>query len=390
VPTGPLAGLRIVEFAGVGPGPLCGMLLADLGARVIRIDRRKPSGLGIERPPRFDLVLRGKRTIKLDLKSAEGLRLARELVSRADALIEGFRPQTMERLGLGPAVCLQGNPSLVYGRVTGFGQEGPLAHAAGHDLNYIALTGALHAMGRKDQPPTPPLNLLGDYAGGAMLLAMGMLAAILHARTCGKGQVVDAAMIDGVNALMTPFHGLYAAGMHTGARGTNLLDSGAPFYDVYRCADDAYVSVAPIEKKFQKVLVDKLRAAGADVEALPAFDDRAGWPVLRQRLASIFASRTRDEWCRALEGTDSCFAPVLAPCEAASHPHHVSRASFIDVDGITQPAPAPRFSATPPVVPTPPATQGDAREWALEWGVSPKTIASACNASLQPLQAAPQ
>nr|WP_255592327.1 CaiB/BaiF CoA-transferase family protein [Bordetella sp. BOR01] len=372
-----MAGLRVVEFAGVGPGPLCGMLLADLGANVIRIDRKKPSGLGIERPAQYDLVLRGKRTMKLDLKSIQGLRLARELVSRADALIEGFRPQTMERLGLGPEACLQDNPTLIYGRVTGFGQEGPLAQAAGHDLNYIALTGALYAMGRKHHPPTPPLNLLGDYAGGAMLLAMGLLAGILHVRNGGQGQVVDAAMIDGVNALMTPFHGLYAAGLHNGPRGTNLLDSGAPFYDVYRCADDAYVSIAPIETKFQRVLVDKLRAAGADVEGLPAFDDRVSWPELRKRFTEIFVKRTRSEWCQALEGTDSCFAPVLAPDEAARHPHHAARNSFITVDGITQPAPAPRFNATPPVEPLSPAREEDAREWALAWGVSSAAISSA-------------
>lgn len=280
-PKGPLAGLRVVEFAGIGPGPLCGMLLADLGAQVIRLDRLAPSGLGIERPPRFDLLLRGKRTLKLDLKTEAGVALARALLRQADALIEGFRPGTMERLGLGPEVCLQDNPCLVYGRVTGFGQQGPLAHAAGHDLNYIALTGALDAIGRQGQPPTPPLNLLGDYAGGSMLLAMGLLAAILHARASGQGQVVDAAMIDGVGALMTPFFGLHAAGLHDGPRGTNLLDSGAPFYDVYACADGQHVSIAAIEKKFRAVLIERLRAAGADVDGLPDFDDRARWPELR-------------------------------------------------------------------------------------------------------------
>jgi alpha-methylacyl-CoA racemase len=374
---GPLTGLRVVEFVGVGPGPLCGMLLADLGAQVIRVDRVEPSGLGIERPPRFDLLLRGKRTLKVDLKKAEGMQLARELVRQADALIEGFRPQTMERIGLGPEACLQDNPKLAYGRVTGFGQEGPLARAAGHDLNYIALTGALHAIGRAGGPPTPPLNLLGDYAGGAMLLAMGLLAAMLHARATGRGQVVDAAMIDGVSALMTPFHGLNAAGLHDGPRGTNLLDSGAPYYEVYRCADGEYVSIAPIEKKFRAVLVEKLAAAGADVEDLPDFDDRASWPELHRRFAAIFAARTRDEWCRLLEGTDSCFAPVLAPLEAPRHPHHVARASFVDVGGITQPAPAPRFSATPSGTPAPPGEAGDAREWALAWGVPRDSLAAA-------------
>lgn len=369
-PKGPLAGLRVVEFAGIGPGPLCGMLLADLGAQVIRLDRLAPSGLGIERPPRFDLLLRGKRTLKLDLKTEAGVALARALLRQADALIEGFRPGTMERLGLGPEVCLQDNPCLVYGRVTGFGQQGPLAHAAGHDLNYIALTGALDAIGRQGQPPTPPLNLLGDYAGGSMLLAMGLLAAILHARASGQGQVVDAAMIDGVGALMTPFFGLHAAGLHDGPRGTNLLDSGAPFYDVYACADGQHVSIAAIEKKFRAVLIERLRAAGADVDGLPDFDDRARWPELRARLAAAFAAQPRAHWCAALEGSDACFAPVLPAPAAPRHPHHVERASFITVDGVVQPAPAPRFSATPNAMPVAHDDAFDAREWALAWGVS--------------------
>jgi alpha-methylacyl-CoA racemase len=366
--TGPLAGLRIVEFVGVGPGPLCGMLLADLGAEVIRIDRVEPSGLGIERPVRFDLLLRGKRTLKMDLKQPAGLALARALIARAEGLIEGFRPRTMERIGLGPEVCMRDNPQLVYGRVTGFGQDGPLADAAGHDLNYIALAGALHAIGREGEPPTPPLNLLGDYAGGSMFLAYGMLAALLSARATGKGQVVDAAMVDGVNALMTPFYGLRAAGLHDGPRGTNLLDSGAPFYDVYRCADGEYVSIAPIEKKFRQVLVDKLRESGADVTGLNEFDDRGQWPQLRRRFTTLFAQRSRAQWCAALEGTDGCFAPVLSPQEAPAHPHHRARASFITVAGITQPAPAPRFSDSPVAEPSAPGADGDAREWALAWG----------------------
>ena len=375
--TGPLVGVRIVEFAGVGPGPLCGMLMADLGAQVIRVDRLAPSGLGIERPPRFDLLLRGKRTLKMDLKQPAGLALARALVARADGLIEGFRPQTMERIGLGPDVCLRDNPRLVYGRVTGFGQEGPLARVAGHDLNYIALAGALHAIGREGAAPTPPLNLLGDYAGGSMFLAFGMLAAMLSARAKGKGQVVDAAMVDGVNALMAPFYGLHAAGLHDGPRGTNLLDSGAPYYDVYRCADGEYVSIAPIETKFRDVLVDKLRAAGVDVAGLPGFDDRSQWPVLRARFEAIFSQRTRAQWCEALEGSDGCFAPVLSPGEAPGHPHHRARASFITVDGVTQPAPAPRFSESPPAEPSAPGTDGDAREWARAWGVDPGDLAAA-------------
>lgn len=375
--TGPLAGIRIVELVGVGPGPLCGMLMADLGAQVIRIDRLEPSGLGIERPAKFDLLLRGKRTLKMDLKQPAGLALARALIARADGLIEGFRPRTMERIGLGPDVCLRDNPRLVYGRVTGFGQEGPLASAAGHDLNYIALAGALHAIGREGAPPTPPLNLLGDYAGGSMFLAFGMLAALLSARATGKGQVVDAAMVDGINALMTPFYGLQAAGLHDGPRGTNLLDSGAPYYDVYRCADGEYVSIAPIEKKFRHVLVGKLRDAGVDVTGLPDFDDRAQWPQLRACFTAIFAQRTRAQWCAALEGTDGCFAPVLSPREAPAHPHHVARASFVTVGGITQPAPAPRFSGSRVAEPSAPGMDGDAREWALQWGVAEGDLAAA-------------
>jgi alpha-methylacyl-CoA racemase len=374
---GPLAGLRVVEFVGVGPGPLAGMLLADLGAQVIRLDRVEPSGLGIERPPEFDLLLRGKRTLRVDLKQADGVALARALVARADALIEGFRPQTMERLGLGPEVCLRDNPRLAYGRVTGFGQTGPLARVAGHDLNYIALTGALHALGRAGGAPTPPLNLLGDYAGGAMLLAFGLLAAILHARGAGRGQVVDAAMIDGVGALMTPFFGLHAAGLHDGPRGTNLLDSGAPYYDVYRCADGEYVSIAPIEAKFQRVLIDRLRQAGADVDGLPDFDDRAQWPQLRSRFTAIFAQRSRGEWCAALEGCDGCFAPVLSPREAPGHPHHLERGSFITPGGIAQPAPAPRFGATPAGEPSAPGQDGDAREWARAWGIPCEQLGAA-------------
>jgi alpha-methylacyl-CoA racemase len=375
--SGPLAGVRIVEFAGIGPGPFAGMLLADLGAEVIRLDRVEPSGLGIERPPQFDLLLRGKRTLRVDLKQPSGIALARALVAKADGLIEGFRPQTMERLGLGPDVCLKDNPRLVYGRITGFGQTGPLALAAGHDLNYIALAGALHAIGREGGPPVPPLNLVGDYAGGSMFLVMGMLSAMLHARATGQGQVVDAAMTEGVNALMTLFHGLQAAGLHDGPRGTNLLDSGAPYYDVYRCADGKWISIAPIEKKFRAVLLEKLRDANAGVAGLPDFDDRARWPELRARFTAIFAQRTQADWCALLEGSDGCFAPVVAPRDAAAHPQHAAREAFIDIDGVTQPAPAPRFSATPPSRPTPPGKGGDAREWARAWGVAERELAAA-------------
>jgi alpha-methylacyl-CoA racemase len=369
VHAGPLAGLKVVEFAGIGPGPMCGMLLADLGAQVLRIDRVEPSGLGIERPERFDLLLRGKRTIAVDLKKPEGLALARALVAGADALIEGFRPGTMERIGLGPDESLAANPRLVYGRVTGFGQTGPLAASAAHDLNYIALSGALHAIGREGAAPTPPLNLIGDYAGGAMLLAFGIVAALWNARSSGRGQVVDAAMIDGAASLMTPFFGLQAAGLHDGPRGTNLLDSGAPFYEVYACADGEYVSIAPIERKFRRVLLDRLAAAGVATAGLPDFDDRARWPELRRQLTDIFAARTSEQWRELLEGSDACFAPVLSLRTAGRHPHHVERGSFLRIDGIEQPAPAPRFSATPAGTPHGPRPEADGRDWALAWGV---------------------
>ena len=372
---GPLHGVRVVEFVGIGPAPLCGMLLADLGAEVLRVERPAPSGLGIERPAQFDLTRRGKRTLRLDLKAAAGLKLARALVCKADALIEGFRPGVMERIGLGPESCLQDNPALVYGRVTGFGQHGPLSQAAGHDLNYIALTGALDAIGRQGQPPTPPLNLLGDYAGGSLFLALGLLSALLHARSSGQGQVVDAAMIDGVGALMTPFHGLQAAGLHAGPRGTNVLDSGAPYYDVYACADGEYISIAAIEPKFRAELRERLRVPGAAVDDLPDFDDRARWPELRTRLTALFASQPRAYWCAQLEGSDACFAPVLSLHAAPQHLHHVARASFMVIDGVTQPAPAPRFSATPCGMPSGPAQDGYAKEWALAWGVPAELIA---------------
>ncbi|MDO9075503.1 MAG: CaiB/BaiF CoA-transferase family protein [Rubrivivax sp.] len=364
---GPLAGVKVLEIAGIGPGPMCGMLLADLGAQVLRLDRVEPSGLGIPRPARFDLLQRGKRQLKVDLKTAAGLTLALALAEHADVLLEGFRPGTLERLGLGPEACLARNPRLVYGRVTGYGQTGPLAQTAGHDLNYIALSGALHAIGREGAAPTPPLNLLGDYAGGSLMLAFGVVSALLSARQTGCGQVVDAAMTEGVAALMTPFYGLLAAGLQNGPRGTNTLDSGAPFYDVYRCADGEYVSVAPIETKFRRVLLERL---GAEAQDLPEMDDPTQWPRARQQLAAIFATRTRAQWCALLEGSDACFAPVLAPLEASRHAHHASRGAFVDIDGITQPAPAPRFSATPPDIPQPPQPAGaSALAWAQAWGV---------------------
>ena len=359
---GPLRGVKVVEFAGIGPGPMAAMLLADLGATVLRLDRVEPSGLGVPKPLRYDLLLRGRGTIRLDLKSGAGRDLALDLLSGADACIEGFRPGTMERLGLAPDVALARNPRLVYGRMTGFGQTGPLAQAAGHDLNYIALTGALAAIGRKDGTPVPPLNLVGDFGGGSLFLALGVVSALLHARATGEGQVVDAAIVDGAAALMTPFYGMLAAGLQSLERGTNMLDSGYPLYEVYECADGRHVSVAPIEAKFQAEL---FRHLGLSPE--PA-------DTLRERLGACFRTRTRDEWCALLEGTDACFAGVLTMAEAPHHAHNLARGAFVTVDGVVQPAPAPRFSRTPLPLPRPP---GPARPSALAaWGYDAEAVAA--------------
>ncbi|MFM0522166.1 MULTISPECIES: CaiB/BaiF CoA transferase family protein [Caballeronia] len=350
---GPLAGVKVVEIAGIGPGPLAAMFLADLGATVIRVDRKEPSGLGAPRPVQFDLGLRNRKSIRVDLKDADAVEMVLELIDQADALIEGFRPGVMERLGLGPDTCLTRNPRLVYGRVTGWGQDGPLSQVAGHDLNYISITGALHAMGRAGQAPTPPLNVLGDYAGGSLYLAFGLLAGIIEARSSGKGQVVDAAMVDGVASIMTVTMGLHAAGMLGKERGTNLLDTGAHFYEVYECADGKYVSVAPIEGKFYRLLLEKLELQ--DHPLLQKQMDRAQWPKAKEVLAARFREHTRDEWARRFGETDVCLAPVLDFDEASSHPHIKARGTFIDLDGVTHPAPGPRFSRTPAAPPEPPA-----------------------------------
>jgi alpha-methylacyl-CoA racemase len=364
---GPLSGVRIVEFAGIGPGPLAAMMLADMGASVIRIDRVADTGLGLPVPPAHDFTRRSRATIWLDLKRPEAVAAALRLIERADGLIEGFRPGVMERLGLGPDICLARNPKLVFGRITGWGQDGPLAHAAGHDLNYIALTGALHAIGREGQRPTPPLNLVGDYGGGALYVVTGLLAAIIAARSSGAGQVVDAAMVDGVLSLMTPIYAMKAGGRFPGPRGTNTLDSGAYFYEVYECADGKFVAVAAIEAKFHAEL---LRLMEIDPVTLPAQHDRAHWPAVKQRLATMFRTRIRDEWCARLEGSDACFAPVLSMEEAADHPHNAARRSFIEVDGVRQPAPAPRFGGTTLATPQAPAAV-DVRAVLEDWGVSP-------------------
>ncbi|MBR1221676.1 CoA transferase [Bradyrhizobium sp. U87765 SZCCT0131] len=371
---GPLHGLRIVEFAGIGPAPMTAMLLADLGADVIRIDRLQPSGLGIAKPKQFDFLARGRQAVAIDLKHPDGVACALDLVSAADGLIEGFRPGVMERLGLGPDVCLAANPRLVYGRVTGWGQGGPLASAAGHDLNYIALSGALHAIGRAGAPPTPPLNLVGDFGGGGLYLAFGMVCALLASQRSGVGQVVDAAMIDGAATLMTSIYGMIGAGLHGGERGTNILDSGAPYYDVYRCADGGYVSVAPIEDKF---IAELLRRLDLDAATFPDMADPANWPAARAILTETFARKSRAEWCALLEGTDVCFAPVLSAAEAPHHPHVAARGTFVTIDGAIQPAPGPRFSRTPPPLPrSARQSQGDTAELLQRWAVAPERIAT--------------
>lgn len=348
---GPLAGVKIVELAGIGPGPMCAMLLADLGATVIRIDRKVAADLGLKRPLKYNLTLRNRPIIALDLKDPKAVETVLRMVESADALIEGFRPGVTERLGLGPDACLKRNPRLIYGRMTGWGQSGPLAMAAGHDLNYIALTGVLDAIGRKDQPPSVPLNIIGDYAGGSLYLALGILAGIIEARKSGKGQVVDAAIVDGTASLATTFFGMMGAGIWNPERGTNPTDSGSHFYDSYQCKDGKWVSVAPIEGKFHEELLKLLEI---DPAAIGKQMDKANWPKAKALLAEKFITRTRDEWCALLEGTDACFAPVLSWTEAPEHFHMKERGVFIDIDGVKQPAPAPRFSRTVPDNPLPP------------------------------------
>ena len=347
---GPLHGLRILEFAGIGPGPFCGMVLADLGAEVIRLDRTEgPAGT------RQDFVGRGRRSLALDLKKPEAIAAALRLVEGADALIEGFRPGVMERLGLGPEACLARNPRLVYGRMTGWGQEGPLAQAAGHDINYIALTGALWSIGRPGERPVPPLNLVGDYGGGGMLLAVGVLAALLEAKGSGRGQVVDAAMVDGAALLMAPIYAMQARGRWGPERGANYLDGAAVFYDSYECADGRWLAVGPIEPQFWAEMLRLLRLDPARFEKRM---DPAHWPALKEELAAAFRARTRDDWVAVFEGTDACVS-VLSMEEAPRHPHNAARATFVERDGAIQPAPAPRFSRTPAAIQAPPPLRGE-------------------------------
>jgi alpha-methylacyl-CoA racemase len=371
--SGPLAGTKVVEIAGIGPGPFCAMMLADMGADVIRVDRAQNVSGGDPSAPPSDVLMRGRRSIGVDLKHPDGVETVLSLIEAADALIEGFRPGVMERLGLGPDAALARNPRLVYGRMTGWGQEGPYAPTAGHDINYIALAGALEPIGRKGGPPVPPLNLVGDFGGGGMLLAFGVAAGLVHAQRTGEGQVVDAAMVDGAAILMTMFHAFRAMGIWEDARGTNLLDTGAHFYDVYETADGKYVSIGSIEPQFYAEL---LQHTGLEGEDLPWQMDRTQWGGMKDRLGEIFRSKTRDEWCSIMEGTDVCFAPVLSLGEAPEHPHNVHRNTFVELEGVVQPAPAPRFSRTEVSVQRPPAHAGQHTDEILaDWGFDADRIA---------------
>jgi alpha-methylacyl-CoA racemase len=374
---GPLAGVRVVEMVGLGPCPFAAMMLADMGAEVIRIDRKTAPGADNPFPmlgTRFDVMARGRRSLALDLKQPAAKEVVLQLLDQADVVLEGFRPGVMERLGFGPAVCHERNPKLVYGRVTGWGQHGPLAQAAGHDLNYIALTGMLHAMGRADTPPAPPLNLVGDFGGGGMMMAFGVVCALLEARGSGQGQVVDAAMTDGAALLGAMMYGLRAFGSWNDGREANLLDGGAPFYDTYACADGKFVSVGSIEPQFYALL---LKLSGASAPAFEVQMDQQRWPQMKQRFTDLFKTRSRDEWCALMEGSDVCFAPVLDMAEAPRHPHNQARGTFIEVDGVTQPAPAPRFSRSMAQVGTAASRPGaDSAAILADWGWPEDAIAA--------------
>ncbi len=366
---GPLHGVKVIEVGGIGPGPFCGMMLSDMGAEVVRVERKGQFALT---EPKFDILLRNRRSVEIDLRKPEGVAVVLKMVEQVDALQEGFRPGVMEKLGLGPEVCLERNPRLVYGRMTGWGQEGPLSKAAGHDINYISLSGALHTIGRKGERPVPPLNLVGDFGGGGMLLAFGMACALFEAQRSGKGQVVDAAMIDGSAALMAMMYGFRASGFWTDERGANMLDGAAHFYDTYETADGKYVSIGSIEPQFYALL---LKHTGIDEPDFQNQHDRTKWPTFKKQLAGIFKTKTRAEWCRIMEGTDVCFAPVLSLDEAPKHPQSQARNTFIQVEGVLHPAPAPRFSRTMPEKPKPPPKVGEHTEAVLaEFGLGAEDI----------------
>ncbi len=363
---GPLAGIKIIELGGIGPGPFAAALLADLGADVIRIDRIAPAGGGLAMPHRFMLIHRGMRSVAMDLRNADAIAALHKLIASADALIEGFRPGVAERLGFGPDACLALNPRLVYGRMTGWGQDGPLAQAPGHDINYIALSGVLHSIGSLGGPPVPPLNLTGDFGGGSLYLALGIVSALLECRSSGLGQVVDAAMIDGSASLMSLMYGMRAGGLWTDERGSNRLDSGAPYYSVYETRDGKHIALGSNEPQFYR---NTLALLGLAADDLPAQQDQQAWPEMRERFAAVFKTRTRDEWCEIMAGQEVCFAPVLSMGEAPEHPHLKARNTFIEYDGVVQPAPAPRFSRTPPSIQRGAPAPGEHTDEALaDWG----------------------
>ena len=367
---GPLAGIKVVEMAAIGPVPFCAMMLSDMGADVIRIDRIKQKGSG----HRANVLYRGRKSIAVDLKDPQGVDIAMKLIDKCDAVIEGFRPGVMERLGLGPEVCLNQNPKLVYGRMTGWGQQGKLSQAAGHDINYISLAGALGSMGYPDRPPTPPLNLIGDFGGGAMYLLSGVLAALLERQSSGKGQVIDAAMTDGTASLLSGFYGMMAMGMWTTDRYKNRLDGGAFYYGSYECADGKHISLGSLEPQFYALLLEK---CGIEDESFGEQLDQEAWPLKRQKMEAVFKTKTRNQWCEILEGTDVCFAPVLDLKEAPDHPHNKERKTFVNFEGITQPAPAPRFSRTQGTIQSSANLTGENSEEILEkWGFTSDQISN--------------
>ena len=367
---GPLSGYRIIEIAGIGPGPFAAMMLADMGAEVIRVERAQSVKGAAPATAHWDTLLRGRKNIAIDLKNPQGVEALLQLVEKADAIIEGFRPGVMERLGIGPTECVKRNPKIVFGRMTGWGQDGPYAPLAGHDINYIALAGALAHFARKDEAPVPPLNMVGDFGGGGMFLAFGVVCALLETQKSGKGQVIDAAMIDGSATLMIMFWAMKSIGMfNENAPGTNLLDTGAHFYDVFQCQDGKYISIGSIEPQFYALLLEKTGLT--DDPAFAKQMDPSQWPMLKTKLQDVIKQKTQAQWCAIMEGTDVCFAPVLTMTEATQHPHHIARNTFIDIAGVTQPAPAPRFSRTSPETPTPPAHAGQHSTQILnEWGIS--------------------